>query len=77
MSTVVTKSQFKPRALEFFRQVQKTGEEVIITDHGRPALKVVPYTAEKPADALKALRGSVLKYDEPTKPTGTKWESMK
>jgi prevent-host-death family protein len=76
MSKVVTKSQFKPHALEYFRQVQKTGEEVIITDHGRPVLKVVPYT-EKPSDALKALRGSVVKYDGPTKPTNEKWESMK
>lgn len=76
MSRTVTKSQFKPHALEYFRQVQNTGEEVIVTDHGKPVLKIVPY-AEKPADALRALRGSVLKYDEPTKPAEEKWESMK
>jgi prevent-host-death family protein len=76
MGKVVTKSQFKPHALEYFRKIQETGEEVIITDHGKPVLKVVPY-AERPADALKALRGSVLKYDGPTKPTGEKWEGLK
>ncbi len=76
MSRTVTKSQFKPHALEYFREVQKTGEAVIITDHGKPVLKVVPYV-EKPADALNALRGSVLKYDDPTRPTGEKWKSLK
>ncbi|MDA8098074.1 MAG: type II toxin-antitoxin system Phd/YefM family antitoxin [Nitrospiraceae bacterium] len=76
MNKTVTKSQFKPRALEYFRQIQKTGEAVIITDHGKPVLKVVPY-AEKPADALKALRGTVRKFTDPTKPTGEKWEGLK
>jgi prevent-host-death family protein len=76
MSQIVTKSRFKPHALEYFRKIQETGEEVIITDHGKPVLKVVPY-AERPADVLKALRGSVLKYDEPLKPTGEKWAGLK
>ncbi|MEK6742676.1 MAG: type II toxin-antitoxin system prevent-host-death family antitoxin [Nitrospirota bacterium] len=76
MGKVVTKSQFKPHALEYFRKIQETGEEVIITDHGKPVLKVVPY-AERPADALKSLRGSVLKYDEPLKPAGEKWDGLK
>lgn len=76
MSKIVTKSQFKPHALEYFRKIQATGEEVIITDHGKPVLKVVPYV-DRPGDALKSLRGSVLKYDEPTKPTGVKWEGLK
>jgi prevent-host-death family protein len=76
MSRVVTKSQFKPHALEYFRQIEQTGEEVVITSHGKPVLKVVPYT-ERPADALKALRGSVVKYDAPTRPTGEKWKGLK
>ncbi len=76
MSRTITKSQFKPHMLEYFRQIQKTGEEVIITNHGKPVLKVVPYS-EKPADALKALRGSVLKYEDPFMPTNEKWEGLK
>jgi len=76
MSRTVTKSRFKPHALEYFRKIQETGEEIIITDHGKPVLKVVPY-AERPTDALKSLRGSVLKYDDPMKPTGEKWEGLK
>jgi len=34
MERMVSKSTFKARALEYFRQVEETGEEFTITDHG-------------------------------------------
>jgi prevent-host-death family protein len=75
MSTSVSKSRFKARALEFFRQVERTGQPIIITDHGTPVLKVMPYR-ENPDAALRVLRASVVKYDAPTKPVGEDdWES--
>ena len=77
MEIKVSKSKFKPRALEYFRQVQKTRKELIITERGEPVLKVIPY-CEDPGEALKALRGSVLRYEKPTEPVGTEdWESLK
>ena len=76
MRETVSKSQFKPRALEYFRQVEKTRTPLVITDRGRPVLKLVPYT-EDPDEALKELRGSVLKYEEPTEPVGLEdWETL-
>lgn len=76
MGKVVSKSKFKPRALELFREVQETGEELIITDRGRPVLKVVPYTP-KSDEGLLPLRNSVLKYEQPTEPVGLEdWESL-
>lgn len=76
MRETVSKSQFKPHALEYFRQVEKTRAPLIITDRGRPVLKLVPYT-EDPAEALKELRGSVLKYQDPTEPVGLEdWETL-
>ena len=77
MTIKVSKSIFKPHALEYFRKIEETGEEIIITDHGHPVLKVVPYS-EKPSDILKILRGSVLKYKNPTEPGGvSEWETLK
>jgi prevent-host-death family protein len=32
----ISKSQFKAKALELFRQVEATGEPLIITDNGQP-----------------------------------------
>lgn len=77
MGRAVSKSRFKPHALEYFRQVEETGEEIIITSHGQPVLKVVPYKEDMDA-ALKSLRNSVLNYEKPFEPVGEKdWEAFK
>lgn len=76
MARMVSKSKFKPRTLEYFRQVEESGEELVITDHGRPVLKVIPYAAE-PSEGLNTLRNSVRKYDRPMDPVGLEdWESL-
>ena len=72
---IVSKSRFKAHALEIFRQVEQTGQPVVITDRGTPVLKLSPYK-EDPAEALRVLRGSVVKYSAPTAPVGDDdWES--
>jgi prevent-host-death family protein len=77
MQEQVSKSRFKARALEYFRDVQRTGQPVVITEHGTPVLKVVPYQ-EDPGAALRLLRDTVVKYDAPTKPVAAEdWESAR
>jgi prevent-host-death family protein len=77
MQSSISKSQFKARALEFFRQVERTGRSIVITDRGTPVLKLVPFR-EDPRDALRALRDTVVKYEAPTKPVGENdWESAR
>jgi prevent-host-death family protein len=76
MEQVVSKSQFKPRALQYFREVQEKGVELIITDHGRPVVKIIPYSKNH-EDVLKRLRNTVLKYEDPTEPVGLEeWEAL-
>ena len=75
MPLTVSKSRFKARALELFRQVERTGRPIIITDRGTPVLTVTPYH-EDPEAALRVLRESVVKYDAPTNPVAADdWES--
>jgi hypothetical protein len=69
MSTRVSKSQFKARALEFFRQVETTGEPLIVTDHGQPKLEIRRYSSSV-RNPLDVLRAAVLHYDRPTDPVG-------
>lgn len=77
MPQAVSKSQFKPHSLEYFRKIEQTGEELIITDHGRPVLKVVPFV-EDPEEYFRGLRNTVLKYDAPLEPVGGEdWEALK
>ena len=73
----VSKSQLKARALEFFREVESTRQPLLITDRGRPVLKLVPYS-EDPSEALRELRGSVVRYVDPTEPVVLEdWETLK
>lgn len=77
MSVQVSKSQFKARALELFRQVESSGEPVVITDHGQPKLEVRRY-APPTCNPLDVLRGSVLRYDNPTAPVAEDdWEALR
>jgi prevent-host-death family protein len=75
VSNTVSKSRFKARALEYFRDVERTGKELIITDRGRPVLKLIPYR-EEPEDALRALRDTMVRYEAPTEPVSEEdWEA--
>ena len=77
MPQTVSKSEFKPHSLEYFRKIEQTGEELVITDHGRPVLKIVPYVANS-EECFRGLRNSVLSYDSPLEPIGADdWEALK
>lgn len=72
----ISKSEFKAKALEYFRQIEASGESVVVTDHGKPTLEVRPYKgiARSPLDVL---RGSVVRYDNPTDPVAEdEWEAV-
>jgi len=72
----VSKANFKAHALEIFRRVEETGEPVLITDRGRPVLRLEPYYGEDDA-VLASLRGSVVRYTRPTEPVGADdWEAL-
>jgi prevent-host-death family protein len=74
----VSKSLFKAQALELLRQVEASGEPLVVTDHGRPTLEVRPYRpARAAADPLEELCGSVLRFDDPFAPVGENdWEVL-
>lgn len=76
MGQTVSKAKFKAQALAYFRQVEKTKKPLIITDRGRPVLRLIPYLAD-PEAGLKELRGTLIQYDDPTEPVGVEdWEAL-
>lgn len=76
MQNRVSKSQFKAKALELFRQVESSGDTVIVTDHGKPTIEVRRYR-ERERNPLDILKGSVTEYVDPTEPVGEgDWEAL-
>ena len=77
MANYVSKSAFKPQALKYFRQIQEQGQELIITDHAKPVIRITPFKKESHI-ILEELRNSVIRYDDPLKPVGEDdWEILK
>lgn len=71
-----SKTEFKARALELFREVEATGEPIVVTDHGKPVLEIRPYREAAKRNPLDVLRGSVLRFDDPLSPVSDDaWEA--
>ncbi len=70
----LSKSVVKAKALEVFRSVEQTGEEVVITSNGKPVLKIVPYQeAKSVGDAFGDLRSAYQCMGDLTEPTLAEW----
>lgn len=56
----VSKSELKARMLEYFREVEQTGEPLVVTDHRKPVLQVTPLARQEPvAEVFADLRGKL------------------
>lgn len=72
--TTISKSALKARLLEYFRRVEETGEELIVTDHNRPVLRIVPIRTRTPAaDMFSDVRGQVVYHGDPLEATTEEW----
>lgn len=56
------------------REIEETGEELVVTDHGRPALVIAPYRERRPPEELLAAeRGRLVFHEDPDTPTEDEW----
>ena len=54
----ISKSKLKTHVLQIFRQIEQTGEEVIVTDNNRPVLRIQPFTRKPGVDVeVRCTRG--------------------
>ena len=63
-------SEFKARCLKLMDEVQKTGDEIVITKNGKPVSKLVPYRLKAATlfglhkDKISSLDRDVFSSDE-------------
>jgi len=67
-------AQFKAQCLELMDRVRETGVEYIVTKHGRPVAKLVPYTSSDRRPVFGSMKGTVLKYERPFDPLDGEWD---
>jgi prevent-host-death family protein len=70
----IAAAPFKARCLELMDRVRETGVEYVVTKHGEPVAKLVPYTAPKRKPLFGSMKGTVLTYDRPFDPIDGEWD---
>lgn len=71
---ILKASDFKARCLKLMDEVQKTGDEIVITKHGKPISKLVPYRLK--ASTLAGLhKDKIASLDEDIFSSGERWEA--
>ena len=71
----VSKGILKSKMLEYFRLVEQTGEELIVTNNNIPTLKVIPITQkQKVADVFADVRSKIKIEDSVMTPETEEWK---
>ena len=77
MTNTISKSKLKAKMLEIFRQLEANGSELIVTDHGKPVLKIIPINKKMTVSELfEPLQGRVTYHEDINTPTLTEWEDV-
>ena len=75
MTETISKSKLKARMLEIFRQLESSGEELIVTDHDRPVLRIVPIRPKKTtAELFGEFQGRITYSEDINQPTLAEWD---
>lgn len=74
MPTTVSKSKLKTHMLRIFREIEQSGEDLVVTDHGKPVLLVTPLRPKQQVDAVFAdFQGRVSYPEDINSPTIDEW----
>jgi prevent-host-death family protein len=77
MAETISKSKLKTRMLEIFRKIEADGGELIVTDHGKPVLRITPIRERDSIDQLFAgLQGQVIYHEDIDEPTMGEWSEI-
>jgi len=69
----VPATEFKTHCLALLEEVNKSREPLVVTKHGRPVARVVPYVAEGEGED-NPLKGSVVFEGDIVSPLDVEWE---
>lgn len=70
----IAKGKLKAHMLEYFRKIEETGEELVVTDNRKPVLKVIPFKKKKHFKKIFAKYQGKAKYFAPiTEPETEEW----
>lgn len=70
----VSKSKLKTHMLQIFRQIEQSGEEIIVTDNNRPVLRIQPISRKASVEEVfSSYRDKLILHENPDTPTIDEW----
>jgi prevent-host-death family protein len=70
----IAAADFKATCLQLMDRVRERRAEYVVTKHGQPVAKLVPYSAPERKPFLGSMKGTVLKYERPLDPLDEEWD---
>jgi antitoxin (DNA-binding transcriptional repressor) of toxin-antitoxin stability system len=75
MVASISKSKLKAKMLEIFRELEASGKELIVTDHDKPVLKIVPIKQKTTVlELFGDVQGRITYLEDVNQPTLIEWE---
>ncbi|PWT94055.1 MAG: prevent-host-death protein [Acidobacteria bacterium] len=72
----ISKGKLKPKMLEVFREIERSGEELIVTDNKKPVLRIQPIRQKLTVKELFGnIQGQVIYHEDLDQPTVDEWPS--
>lgn len=73
----ISKSKLKANMLRIFRDIENTGEEMIVTDHNRPVLRIQPIGQKRTVEEVfGTIQGKVIYREDINTPTADEWKDL-
>lgn len=73
----ISKSELKIQMFQIFRQIEESGEELLVTDGQRPVLRIQPIPRKRTVEEIFAdWQGKVVYYEDINTPTTDEWTEV-
>ncbi len=71
----IAAGKFKAECLKLMDIVNQTKEDIIVTKHGKPVAKLVPFRNNEVTPVFGFLKGTISKQGDIISPIDEQWES--
>ena len=73
----ISKSRLKAHMLRVFREIEESGEELIVTDRNRPVLRIQPIASKRSVeDVFDSFQGQLVFHEDVNAPTIDEWPEV-
>jgi prevent-host-death family protein len=77
LMNTISKSKLKANMLKIFREIEESGEELIVTDNNKPVLRIQPIRKTRSIEELfGSLQGKVVYHEDINAPTSGEWSDI-